>query len=42
MNEFKRCIRVFSHSPFKVRLMLLSMLFDMINGKPEQDNPSTK
>ncbi|PXU38883.1 manganase accumulation protein MntS, partial [Salmonella enterica] len=25
MNEFKRCIRVFSHSPFKVRLMLLSM-----------------
>ncbi|HAH9714519.1 TPA: manganase accumulation protein MntS, partial [Escherichia coli] len=23
MNEFKRCMRVFSHSPFKVRLMLL-------------------
>ncbi|MBA1848352.1 manganase accumulation protein MntS, partial [Escherichia coli] len=22
MNEFKRCMRVFSHSPFKVRLML--------------------
>ncbi|EJJ8418247.1 manganase accumulation protein MntS [Salmonella enterica] len=42
MNESKRCIRVFSHSPFKVRLMLLSMLCDMINGKPEQDNPSTK
>ncbi|ECU9168903.1 manganase accumulation protein MntS [Salmonella enterica subsp. enterica serovar Javiana] len=42
MNEFKRCIRVFSHSSFKVRLMLLSMLCDMINGKPEQDNPSTK
>ncbi|MEH0888678.1 manganase accumulation protein MntS, partial [Enterobacter sp. UNJFSC 003] len=21
MNEFKRCMRVFSHSPFKVRLM---------------------
>ncbi|ECT6518184.1 manganase accumulation protein MntS [Salmonella enterica] len=42
MNEFKRCIRVFSHSPFKVRLMLLYMLCDMINGKPEQDNPSTK
>ncbi|AYP91272.1 manganase accumulation protein MntS [Salmonella enterica] len=42
MNEFKRRIRVFSHSPFKVRLMLLSMLCDMINGKPEQDNPSTK
>ncbi|EBG4620635.1 manganase accumulation protein MntS [Salmonella enterica subsp. enterica serovar Newport] len=42
MNEFNRCIRVFSHSPFKVRLMLLSMLCDMLNGKPEQDNPSTK
>lgn len=42
MNEFKRCIRVFSHSPFKVRLMLLSMLCDMLNGKSEQDNPSTK
>ncbi|EPO3920633.1 manganase accumulation protein MntS [Salmonella enterica subsp. houtenae serovar [1],40:z4,z23:-] len=42
MNEFKRCIRVFSHSPFNVRLMLLSMLCDMINGKPEQDIPSTK
>ncbi|HCL5268272.1 TPA: manganase accumulation protein MntS [Salmonella enterica] len=42
MNEFKRCIRVFSHSPFKVRLILLSMLCDMINGKPEQDTPSTK
>ncbi|MBE8388359.1 manganase accumulation protein MntS [Leptospira interrogans serovar Pomona] len=42
MNEFMWCIRVFSHSPFKVRLMLLAMLCDMINGKPEQDNPSTK
>ncbi len=28
MNEFKRCISVFSHSPFKVRLMLLNMLCD--------------
>ncbi|WP_254505426.1 manganase accumulation protein MntS, partial [Salmonella enterica] len=34
--------RVFRHSPFKVRLMLLSKLCDMINGKPEQDNHSTK
>ena len=42
MSEFKRCIRVFSHSPFKVRLMLISMLCDMINGKPEQDKPSAK
>ena len=42
MNEFKRCMRVFSHSPFKVRLMLIAMLSDMINGKPEQDKPSGK
>ncbi|CEJ63670.1 MULTISPECIES: manganase accumulation protein MntS [Citrobacter] len=42
MNEFKRCIRVFSHSPFKVRLMLISMLCDMINSKPEQDKSSAK
>ncbi|MDT7422716.1 manganase accumulation protein MntS [Citrobacter freundii] len=40
MNEFKRCIRVFSHSPFKVRLMLISMLCGMINSKPEKDKPS--
>ncbi len=33
MNEFKRCINVFSHSPFKVRLMLIGMLCEMINGK---------
>ena len=26
--------------PFKVRLMLLSMLCDMINNKPQQDKPS--
>ncbi|MDP9564641.1 UNVERIFIED_ORG: hypothetical protein J2806_000274 [Kosakonia oryzae] len=33
---------VFSHSPFKVRLMLLNMLCDIINGKPQQtpDKPS--
>lgn len=42
MNEFKRCIRVFSHSPFKVRLMLISMLCDMINSKPEKGKPSEK
>ena len=32
MNEFKRCMTVFTHSPFKVRLMLLNMLCDMFNG----------
>ena len=41
MNEFKRCMNVFTHSPFKVRLMLLNMLCDMFNAKPRQDdNPS--
>lgn len=39
MNEFKRCLNVFSHSPFKVRLMLLGMLCEIINGKPQQDKP---
>ena len=34
MNEFKRCMNVFTHSPFKVRLMLLNMLCDMFNNKP--------
>ena len=42
MNEFKRCMRVFSHSPVKVRLMLLSMLCDRVNNKPQQDKPSDK
>ncbi|HHG8772650.1 hypothetical protein EDF73_102605 [Raoultella sp. BIGb0138] len=37
MNEFKRCLAVFTHSPFKVRLMLIGMLCDMINGKNRQD-----
>ncbi|KKY80718.1 MULTISPECIES: manganase accumulation protein MntS [Leclercia] len=41
MNEFKRCIQVFSHSPFTVRLMLLNMICDMITGKSQQnDKPS--
>jgi len=38
MNEFRRCINVFSHSPFKVRLMLLNMLCDLIGGKSQQDD----
>ena len=42
MNEFKRCINVFSHSPFKVRLMLIGMLCEMINGKPQQGKPIPK
>lgn len=40
MNEFKRCLNVFTHSPFKVRLMLVGMLCDLINGKPQQDKPN--
>lgn len=42
MNEFKRCMNVFTHSPFKVRLMLLNMLCDMFNNKPpHQDDKPT-
>lgn len=45
MNEFKRCMNVFTHSPFKVRLMLLNMLLnmlcDMFNAKPHQDDKSS-
>lgn len=37
MNEFKRCLTVFTYSPFKTRLMLLNMLRDYVNGKPQQD-----
>lgn len=28
MNEFKRCISVFSHSPFQVRLLLIDLVCD--------------
>lgn len=28
MNEFKRCISVFTHSPFQVRLLLIDLLCD--------------
>jgi hypothetical protein len=38
MNEFKRCMLVFTHSPFRVRLMLLNMLCDMVNGKARSKN----
>ncbi|WP_437888702.1 manganase accumulation protein MntS [Phytobacter sp. V91] len=41
MNEFKRCLSVFTHSPFKVRLMLLNMLCDIINGKSKPDDKPT-
>lgn len=40
MNELKRCLNVFTHSPFKVRLMLIHMLCDIFNGKPQQDKPT--
>ncbi|MEN0612923.1 manganase accumulation protein MntS [Klebsiella indica] len=39
MNEFKRCLNVFTHSPFQVRLMLIGMLCDLFNGKAPQDKP---
>jgi hypothetical protein len=41
MNEFKRCMAVFTHSPFKVRLMLLNMLCDMFTHKSQQDDNSS-
>lgn len=37
MNELKRCINVFTHSPFQVRLMLLNMLYDWVSSKPKQN-----
>ncbi len=33
MNEVKRCLRVFTQSPLKVRLQLLSMLCSLMNTK---------
>lgn len=39
MSEFKRCISVFTHSPFQLRLMLLSIFCDWISGKPQQGEP---
>lgn len=39
MNEFKRCMRVFSHSPFQVRLLLLNLLCDYLGGKPQPEQP---
>ncbi len=41
MNEFKRCINVLAIHPFKVRLMLIGMLCEMINGKPQQGKPNS-
>jgi len=38
MNEFTRCMRVFSHSPFQVRLRLVTMLCEMLSSKPQQDD----
>ncbi|EOY5421474.1 manganase accumulation protein MntS [Cronobacter dublinensis] len=44
MNEVMRCMRVFTHSPFQVRLRLLNMLCDMFNSKsqPGQDDLGQK
>ena len=43
MNEFKRCMTVFSHSPFQVRLLLLNLLSDYLHGKPQaQPTPRQK
>ncbi|HAZ53446.1 MAG TPA: manganase accumulation protein MntS [Franconibacter helveticus] len=37
MNEFKRCMNVFSHSPFQVRLLLLNLLCGYLGGKPQPE-----
>ncbi|MCZ7834513.1 manganase accumulation protein MntS [Atlantibacter hermannii] len=39
MNEFKRCISVFSHSPFQVRLLLIDLLCDYFK-RPEPKAPA--
>lgn len=36
MSEFKRCMTVFTYSPFKVRLLLLNMLCEKISGKSQR------
>lgn len=41
MSEFKRCMSVFTHSPFKVRLLLLNMLCDIFSGKPQKDGKTS-
>ncbi|MEN3754899.1 manganase accumulation protein MntS [Mangrovibacter yixingensis] len=38
MNEVKRCLNVFSHSPFKVRLMLLQLLCERLSSTPRNCN----
>ncbi len=38
MNEVKRCLRVFTQSPLKVRLQLLNMLCDLMNTKTKNNN----
>ncbi|WP_435947675.1 manganase accumulation protein MntS [Dryocola sp. BD586] len=40
MNEFKRCMSVFTHSPFQVRLMLLNMFCDWVANKSRQGEQS--
>ncbi|NDJ58354.1 manganase accumulation protein MntS [Enterobacteriaceae bacterium 4M9] len=38
MNEVKRCLRVFTQSPLKVRLQLLNMLCGLMNTKTNNNN----
>ena len=40
MNELKRCLHVFTLSPFQVRLKLLNIICDLVNGKPQEKQPS--
>ncbi|WP_130099029.1 manganase accumulation protein MntS [Siccibacter turicensis] len=37
MNEFTRCMKVFTHSPFQVRLRLVNMLCELLSSKPQPE-----
>ncbi len=37
MNEFKRCLNVFTHTPFQVRMKLIAMIVDMVSSKSQND-----
>lgn len=38
MTEIKRCLRVFTQSPLRVRLQLLNMLCGLMNPKAANNN----
>ncbi len=36
MSELMRCLMVFTHSPFKVRLLLLQMICERLASAPRE------